>query len=86
MYYVCDVLQEHRYIHYIISFVAFATRVNRHVLYKLLSILLLYIITIGAIVNMVGVCDNPSYDEQKHIIIVYNIILYYIIYRRHTRT
>lgn len=44
MYYVSDVLQQHRYIHYTISFVsvfvAYATRVNRHVLYILLSMLL----------------------------------------------
>lgn len=35
MYYVSDVLQQHRYIHYTISFisvfVAYVTRVNRHV-------------------------------------------------------
>lgn len=52
-------------------FVAYATRVNRHVLYILLLLsTLLYYIIIITMINTRGVCDNPRFDEQKRIIII----------------
>jgi len=64
---------------YIAVFVAYATRVNPsrivHVILLLLSIYdaiiynIVHIITIEATINTHGVCDNPSFGEQKRIII-----------------